>query len=130
MKLAPVTFSIVHSDAGSHVGPHCGRSNPTILLRSNFAHLLRVRRRSGSLVARWKVSRQTGQLVCRWSIEEQPADDHLWRALNSTRQYRYRRQQQRLHSRCHRPVTKRVSFRFVGPGRVRVSFSVKALRHE
>ena len=115
MKLAPVTFSIVHSGAGSHVGPHCDRSNPTILLRSNFVRPLRGRRRSGRLVARWHVSRQTGQLVCRWSIDEQPADDRLWRALYSTRQYRYRRLQQRLHFRCHGPVTKGVSFRFDGP---------------
>jgi hypothetical protein len=51
MYLAPVTLSIVHRCAGRHAGAHCGRSNPTILLRSNFVRRLRVRRRSSNLVA-------------------------------------------------------------------------------
>ena len=47
MKLAPVTLSIVHVGTGGHAGAHRGRSNATILLRSNFVRPLRIRRRSG-----------------------------------------------------------------------------------
>ena len=110
MKLAPITLSIARNRTGD-LGL-LGRSNPNVLLLSNFVRPRRIRRSSGNLVARWHISRRTGQLECRWSYGEQAADDHLWSRRYSAGQHRCRRLQQRLQSRCHKPVTMSVPFRF------------------
>lgn len=118
MKLAPVTFSIVHSGAGSAAGIHCGRSNPIILPRSNCVRPLWVRRCSGNLIAHSHVSRQNGRLECHWSLDGEPADYQLWRKPHRIMPRRPGLPQWRLHRRCHKPVTKPMSFRFDGPASV------------
>ena len=72
-------------------------------------------------------------LECRWSLDGQSADDQLWTSPHITKRrchWQARRSPRRQpHRACHKPVTKPMSFRFDGPS-VRVSFSVKAFRHE
>ena len=112
MKLAPFTLSIVHRGAGGHAGAQPCHPNAIILRWSDFVRPPRVRRHAGNLVARWQVSRQTGQLECHWSLDGHPTDDHLWRRPYRTMRCRHWRLQQRLRSRCHKPVTEPMSFRF------------------
>ena len=77
MKLAPANVSIVRVGNVDHAGAYRGRSNASILLRSNYVRPLSMRRPCDDLASRWHVFRQTSRPECPWSLDGQSPDDHL-----------------------------------------------------
>ena len=86
MRLAPATVFIVRFGNVDHAGAYCGRSNASILLRSNYVRLLSMRRPCDDLASRWHVFRAKTKRRCRWQARRSPR----WQP----------------HRACHKPVNK------------------------